>query len=277
MIWRRKNFPAAALLSSGILLRKLNIAALAPAAGCRILFFSDTHFRFNKVRNCCSGTPLKEWYGVDLIGDALIRSVEEISPDILIFGGDLVSHTVLYPAAFEILSKLKAPVKLAVSGNWERKTRSWLSSALIEQGFRNAGFRLLSNESLTINGIQFSGVEDFRFGTPQIPPADPAASCRFLISHNPDIAGKSSIEDLSGYHLILSGHTHGGQIRIPLFGALRTSSIYWKRFEYGICSHPRKPSVAVSSGIGATYVMKRFRCPPEMLLISLVSDKNQDF
>ena len=209
---------------------------------------------------------------MEQIGEALIKAVEECAPDVLIFGGDLVAHTALYPAAFEILSKLNAPVKLAVFGNWERKNRSWLSSKRIEQGFRDAGFRLLSNESFTINGIQFSGVEDFRFGVPRIPLADPAAQFRCLISHNPDFAGKCSAEALAGYHLVLSGHTHGGQIRLPLFGAVRTSSVYWKRFEYGVCTHRVKPSVAVTSGIGATYVMKRFRCPPEMLLVNLVPD-----
>ena len=268
-MWRRKTFPAAALLSSGIVLRKLNIAAEASAAGCRILFFSDTHFRCDPLQNLCSESPLKTWRGVEKIGDALIRAVEELSPEVLIFGGDLVSHTVYYPDAFRILSQLNAPVKLAVFGNWERKQRSWLPSGVIERGFRDVGFQLLLNRSVTVSGIQFSGVEDYRFGSPVIPRIDPDAIFRCLISHNPDIVGKSPPELLSGYDLALCGHTHGGQIRIPLFGALRTSSVYWKRFEYGVCRHPKKPPVAVSSGIGATYIMKRFRCPPELLMVQL--------
>ena len=187
MIWRRKKFPAAGLLSSGIVLRELDFAATAPAAGCRILFFSDTHFRSNTVRNTCSVSPLKEWCGTDQIGETLIRSVNEIAPDVLIFGGDLVGHTVHYPAAFEILSKMNAPVKLAVYGNWERKTRSWLPSAPVEAGFRKAGFQLLFNRSVMFRGIQFSGVEDFRFDSPTIPEIEPDAKFRCLISHNPDV------------------------------------------------------------------------------------------
>ncbi|MBE6405395.1 MAG: hypothetical protein E7040_05180 [Lentisphaerae bacterium] len=268
-MWRRKQFPAASLLSSGLFLRKLDIAADDRATGCRILFFSDTHFRYNLLRNRCSGSPLKAWFGIDKIGEALIRSVEEVSPDVLIFGGDLVSHTVLYPEAFQILARLKAPVKLAVFGNWERKTHAWLPSAKIEQGFRDAGFRFLLNDTVTIGGIQFSGVEDFRYGNPVIPAADPDAAFRCLISHNPDVIGTASPEELSGYHLALCGHTHGGQIRLPLFGAVLTSSIYWKRFEYGLCCHPGKPPVAVTAGVGGTFIMNRFCCPPEMLLIQI--------
>lgn len=275
MMWRRQTFPAAGLLSSGIVLRSLDIAAKAPAAGCRILFFSDTHFRADRVRNRFSISPLKSWKGVDTIGQALIRSVEETAPDVLIFGGDLVSHTVLYPEAFEILSAMNVPFKLAVFGNWELKTRKWLPSAAVEQGFRNAGFRLLINQSVTIRGIQFSGVDDFRLGAPAIPEIDPDAAFHCLISHNPDVIGKHSAGSLEGYDLALSGHTHGGQIRIPGFGAVRTSSIYWKRFEHGISRHPEKPPVAVSAGIGATYILNRFRCPPEMLLIHLQSS-NKD-
>ncbi|MBQ9771507.1 MAG: metallophosphoesterase [Lentisphaeria bacterium] len=269
MMWRRKKFPAAVLLSSGIVLRMLDIAAEADAAGCRILFFSDTHFRYSLLRNRCSCSPLKEWSGAGVIGDALIRSVEEVAPDVLIFGGDLVSHTVLYPEAFRILSQLNAPVKLAVCGNWERKTRSWLPAGMIERGFRDAGFQLLQNETVTVNGVQFSGVEDFRYGRPVIPAANPDAAFRCLISHNPDMIGKTAAEALSGYHLALSGHTHGGQIRLPLFGAVLTSSVYWKRFEYGLCTHPEKLPVVVSAGIGGTFIMNRLFCPPEMLLVSL--------
>ncbi len=275
MIWRRQTYPAAGILSSGIVLRSLNIAAEAPAAGCRILFFSDTHFRFDKVSNTCSESPLKAWSETEEIGNAIIRSVDEISPDVLIFGGDLVSHTTLYPAAFELLSRMKAPLKLAVFGNWEWKTRKWLPSSVIEQGFKQAGFQLLFNDSIIYRGIQFSGVEDYRFGYPAIPEAEPKTLFRCLISHNPDVIGKSSPEDLAGYHLALCGHTHGGQIRIPLFGAVRTSSVFWKRFEYGLCRVPGKPPVSVSSGIGATYIMKRFRCPPEMLLISIQDKDSQ--
>lgn len=268
---RQNLIPAAVLLSSGIVLKKLYFAAKPPEAHCRILFFSDTHFRSDLIRNSCSCSPLKRWSGLPEIGKALLRSVEEIAPDVLIFGGDLVSHTVLYPEAFQLLKEMNVPVKLAVFGNWESKTRAWLSSGKVEQGFRNAGFQLLQNRSVTVKGIQFAGLEDFRFGNPLIPEPQPEAFFRFLISHNPDIVGKTPAQKLAGYDLILSGHTHGGQIRLPLFGAVRTSSIYWKRYERGIRKSWKKPPMFISSGIGATYILRRFCCPPEMLLVEIGS------
>ena len=274
MMWHRQSFPAAGVLSSGLLLRRVQLAAEAPAAPCRILFFSDLHARHDLLKNRCSASPLREWSGLEMIGNALRDSVEELKPDVLLFGGDLVSRTVLYPAAFELLSTLSAPQKIAVFGNWEKKCRSWLPSAKVERGFRDAGFRLLINESFLWNGIQFSGVDDFRFGKPVIPEPDPRAIFRCLLSHNPDLMGKSRDPNLGKYDLALCGHTHGGQIRLPLFGAVKTSSIYWKRFEHGILSKRGKPLTVVSAGIGVTCVMTRFRCPPELLLIELNPEKS---
>lgn len=264
---RRQHFPAAELLSPGIFLRRLPIPAENGVTLRRIVFFSDLHLRFQKFRNLFGGGSLKEWSDAEEIADALIRSVREISPDVLIFGGDLVSHTVLYPAAFRLLSELNAPLKLAVFGNWEMKQRRWLSPKRLEKGFLSAGFRVLSNSSVTAGGVQFAGTADFRFGHPAIPEPDPDAGLRLLISHNPDTIGKASVPELEGYHFALCGHTHGGQIRIPLFGAVRTSSVFWKKYEYGICTEKGKPKIIVSSGIGGTYIMKRFRCPPEIILL----------
>ena len=270
---RRQSFPAAGRLSSGLLLRDIPFTAAENLSPRRILFFTDLHLRFQTLRNLCGGSSLKEWTATEKIGTALIRSVEETAPDILIFGGDLVSHTALYPEAFRILSALKAPVKLAVFGNWELKQRKWLPMSRIEREFQTAGFQILSNRSVTIRGIQFAGTEDFRFGNPLIPPPDPAAGFRFLISHNPDVLGTAPLPELTGYHIALCGHTHGGQIRLPLFGAVKTSSVFWKKYEYGIYTEKGKPKIIVSSGIGGTYIMKRFRCPPEMILLTLQPEK----
>ena len=264
---RRQPFHAAGYSDSGLLLKKIEFTAKTPVSPCRIVFFSDTHFRADPLFNFSPGSFAFSWTGTSLPGNALIRTISGIAPDILIFGGDLVSHTVLYPEAFSILERLHAPVKLAVPGNWELKQNIWLPPEKVADGFRNAGFQFLRNQSVVVNGIQFSGVDDFRFGKPEIPAPETESGFRCIISHNPDLIGKSTSSELSGYHLALCGHTHGGQIRIPLFGAVKTSSVYWKRFEYGLYSEPGKPLTAVTSGIGGTCLRARFNCPPEILII----------
>ena len=74
---------------------------------------------------------------------------------------------------------------------------------------------------------------------------------------------------LEGAPLILCGRTHGGQFRVPGFGAVITSSRFGKRFEYGAYRHSTKGAeMFVTSGIGATWFHARFCCPPEVLWVN---------
>jgi len=94
-----------------------------------------------------------------------------------------------------------------------------------------------------------------------------AAGPRFtlLSYHSPDLAPEAAA---CGVDLMLSGHTHGGQVRLPLVGALYTSSLYGKRFEAGRYVLG-KTTLYVSRGIGMEgkgAPRVRFLCPPEIVL-----------
>ena len=91
-----------------------------------------------------------------------------------------------------------------------------------------------------------------------------------ILSHNPDsAAAQLTAPMLESSPLILAGHTHGGQVRLPGFGAVFTSSRFGKRFEYGAYRHaPTGAEMYVSAGIGATWFHARILCPPEVLLIN---------
>ena len=90
----------------------------------------------------------------------------------------------------------------------------------------------------------------------------------------PDLAPEAAA---AGVDLQLSGHTHGGQIRMPVYGALITSSIYGKRFEMGYypvesSGRERPMTLYVSRGIGlegGIAPRARFLSPPEIILWSL--------
>ena len=95
-----------------------------------------------------------------------------------------------------------------------------------------------------------------------------------LVYHTPDLAPEAAA---AGIDLQLSGHTHGGQICLPFYGALITSSIYGKQFEAGEYHLPRRDNQAtttlyVSRGIGmegGIAPRARFFCPPEVVLWTL--------
>jgi predicted MPP superfamily phosphohydrolase len=95
-------------------------------------------------------------------------------------------------------------------------------------------------------------------------------SLNILMYHSPDLA---PIADRHEIDLQLSGHTHGGQVRLPLFGALFTGSLYGRRYEAGRYIHENL-TLYISRGIGlegAGAPRVRFLCPPEIVLWELRS------
>lgn len=223
-----------------------------PGAG-KIVFFSDLHWDGKENR------------------DAVINAVNAQEPDWIVFGGDLIRYTCHLDSAMQLLGQLKAKeAKLAVSGNWDRRTRKWFPRKKWFDYYNASGFRLLVNEGVESAGVYFYGLDDFKTGTPRFGKF-PDSTFNVVISHNPDAPiTLSSDKGMENIDLILSGHTHAGQIRIPFFGALITSSIYWKKFEYGHFQNKKyKTEMIVSSGIGMTGIPPiRLFSHPEIVVAS---------
>jgi hypothetical protein len=99
-------------------------------------------------------------------------------------------------------------------------------------------------------------------------PDSPPAPFTLLLYHSPDLMPQAV---RAGVDLYLCGHTHGGQIRLPLVGALVTSSRFWKKYEMGRYVE-KNTMMYVSRGIGMEGMgapRARFLCPPEIELIEL--------
>ena len=252
-------------LPSGLLMNEYTVT-LPELAGESLLFFTDLHIRFGTTGNLFAPHGPGSWHGTGWIRCALNEAVEMMRPDYLLFGGDLVTYAVCYPAAMEMMASLSAPRGcFAVLGNWDKRRRWWLPFREIERLYERAGWRLLVNESVRSGGVEICGVDDYKMGIPRVCGNSTAAAYRI---HNPDTVAELPPDELSRFDLALCGHTHGGQIRIPFFGALRASSRYWKRFEYGCRSHRMcDTAMIVSSGIGTTWLHVRMNCPPEIVLV----------
>lgn len=96
----------------------------------------------------------------------------------------------------------------------------------------------------------------------------PRDAFRLLLYHTPDLMPQAA---QAGVDLYLAGHTHGGQWRVPGFGAILTSSRFWKRYEAGH-HQERKTELYVSRGLGMEGFgapRARFFCPPEIVLVTL--------
>jgi len=226
--------------------------------GSRIVFFSDLH-----------------WEKLTAEGaEGLIELVNSQEADWLVFGGDLTRYLHSVKPAVEILASMHAArKKLAVPGNWELQHR-WIDVGVWRRQFAKAGFELLQNESWPDDdlGIAFVGLDDARYGRPDFEAVEQCRGVDRLIvclSHSPDAIGDHG-DGFVG-DIVLTGHTHGGQIRVPWFGALHTSSKYWKTFERGWSEHiPTGARMYVSAGIGCTgnlLFRRRIFCPPEVTVI----------
>jgi uncharacterized protein len=119
--------------------------------------------------------------------------------------------------------------------------------------------------------VRVAGTADLREGDARpeealgdVPPAD----LTLLLSHNPDLAEEDRAA-LGPVHLVLSGHTHGGQVRFPLVGAVVNSSQYPDLYEAGLVRRPWA-WVYVSRGVGTVGRRLRFLCRPEVAVLEVV-------
>ena len=207
----------------------------------------------------------------------LNRLIRDLEPDVILFTGDFLSLSTVYdPKSWAdvrtILKDWNAPLGVFVSAGSPVVDPPEVLAHLLE-GMPN--IRCLHGErvSLTRDGLQLDIVGLDCSHKPHLDgpklaalvAAGPPTRFTVLAYHTPDLAPHAA--EL-GVDLMLSGHTHGGQVRLPLFGALYTSSLYGKRFEAGRYQLGNT-TLYVSRGIGVEgkgAPRVRFLCPPEIVL-----------
>jgi uncharacterized protein len=236
-----------------------------------------------------------------------ISITNEISPDMIFLTGDYVHvgrqevktmlYKVLGPSLSrysqyrrlarsaakdfgEILSTLKAPD--GIIGIWGN--HDYLEGKRTIARYLPDSIRWLKNESvdLTIRGhqIRISGIDDYRFGEPDIEQTvhtdeedtslpDDNSKVRIFLSHNPDTILLPKKELLAPYHIMLCGHTHGGQICLPGSIPLKTETKQ-KKVLNGLCNLKEMP-IYVSNGVGCSGIPLRLFCPPELVSIRLTT------
>jgi len=209
------------------------------------------------------------------------------TPDLVALTGDFVSYRSGYAAEYpKVLAPLRPRLgSFACTGNHEH----WTDPDTVTTALQAAGVTVLRNQHqlVTIGGAQLCviGVDDVGssgLGSHHGTPADdlPAALAgsplsgvtRLLLVHNPDFVMRPVFAREMArcpIHLVLSGHTHGGQVRLPLVGAPRLPSRYGQLFGGGLVQVGRT-QVHVSRGAGSSWPV-RFNCPPEVNVLTLRS------
>ena len=272
---------------------RLQIADLPPGLeGLRILHVSDTHFPAD--------------------GDSVGRFLERVWPldyDLVCCTGDYVETAAGWDSAADALTQLQAPFGVYatlgahdycqpvrtldewVSFNMDRvlgSPRRFVNPQPFVERLESAGIVVLRNEwrSLEIGGelVRLSGAGDdsarmARLESAVPPPLDwPSGrpgGFSMLLTHAPDAALRLRKLEAGGPSLVLCGHTHGGQIRVPGWGApLRHSRLVSRRQADGVFD-VGGIQVVVSRGFGTAHIPLRFACRPEIGLLTLTRQGGQ--
>lgn len=212
----------------------------------------------------------------------LIKMVKSLAPDVILFSGDFLNlSNVDDPVAWEdcrtFLRELHAPLGVfAVTGSPPVDKPHVIARVL-----DGLDIRWLKNETVTLDhqGQQINLVGVMCTHRPYVDEPHLLAALKgklerftILLYHTPDLAPEAAA---AGIDLQLSGHTHGGQVRLPFFGALYTSSLYGKRFEVGRYKIDDL-TLYVTRGIGLEGMgapRVRFLCSPEITLWELSGNK----
>ncbi len=214
-------------------------------SGERIVYLSD--FQFDH-----------KWTGFrHLAIKRIVKKVNNLNPDLILFGGDLVHKKNRYNHHIKpYMSQFHAPI-IAILGNHD-----YYDLETVEAIYQDANVSLIVNETLNYKGMQIVGVDDLRIGNPQVPPLQDQFT--LLLTHSADV-----VETMKeSYDIALAGHFHGGMVTVFGLYAPVIKSAYGKKYAQGMIKAPTG-HIYVGRGLGGYvfFVPMRFFARPEIIVI----------
>lgn len=214
----------------------------------KIVFVSDFHISKNDK------TRLQK----------IVNTINELEPDLVLSGGDFIKghagkNTMPIEEQARELKRIKAPI-FTVLGNHDGR----YNKELVRNVLKENGITVLENSNVKFEELSIAGVEDIQTGFPDVELALIGTEHpKILLSHNPDIY----YDVHENVDLILAGHLHGGQIYLPLIGALSVPSKYGNKFVRGMIQE-NKNKMLVTNGLGTSILPIRFGSIPEIVVIN---------
>ena len=271
-------------------LRRYEVPVLPPGAvPLRVLHISDAHLTPGRHR-------MMSW----------MRSLAALEPDLVVNTGDSIAHRDSVRPFLEALGPLLDRPGVFVYGSndmfaptpknplrylWRTSSRDrdhgppnlpWadLGAGMTAAGWLDANNRRgrikVGQADIEVGGVHDAHIEFDRYDR-IAGPTDPAADLRLGVMHSPEPALLDAFT-ADGYDLLLAGHTHGGQLRLPGVGTLVTNCGIDRARASGLHRHPpdgtgasRQAWLHVSAGLGTSpWAPARFYCRPEATLLTLV-------
>lgn len=224
--------------------------------GLKILHITDLHF---------CGIPDRQYY------EKVIELCQGWDCDILAVTGDIVDSPDHQRWIIPILGKLRFREKgYAILGNHDQ----WYEPERIRRRVRKIGLTLLGN-SVAIDEVRGEKVAMIGHEGPWFMPGPnvsqiPKDCFRIVLSHTPDNISWAVRENMP---LVLAGHNHGGQIRVPGIGSIFVPSKYSRRYDCGIFQE-KNTVLHVSRGLAGQYPLRWFCLPEVTQLVLLCSDSD---
>jgi len=247
----------------------------------RVLHVSDLH-----------ATPQQPWK-VDWV-----RALDDLQPDFVVDTGDNLGSASGVPVVLDALGPLlrrpgafvpgsndwfapmpKNPARYLLPDDGRRIHGAPLPWGDLRAAFTDAGWLDLTHRRTTVNlrglHVEVAGVSDAHHDADHYERiaghVPPSADVAIGLSHTPEPRVIDAFAG-DGFDLVLSGHTHGGQLRVPGFGALVTNCGLDRRRARGLWQWDGRTWLHVSAGLGTSpYAPVRFACPPEATLLTLVA------
>ena len=272
---------AAGVERNAFILREQTLPVLAPgSSSLKVLHVSDLHMTPGQRRK-------QQW----------VRELDRLDPDLVVNTGDNLAHLRAVPSVVQALSPLLSRPGLFVFGSNDyfaptaknpahyltAKNRRvhgvplpWrdLRAAFVERGWLDATH---TRHRLEVGGVRIAvvGVDDPHLERERMAtvagPAPTDAGLRLALTHSPE-PRVLDVFAAGGYDLVLAGHTHGGQLCVPFYGAVVTNCELDRSRAKGPSRWGAHTWLHVSAGLGTSpYAPVRFACRPEATLLTLVA------
>jgi len=213
----------------------------------------------------------------------VVDKINQTIPDIVLIAGDIIEDERSNLSSLEPLGSIRASAGVfAVLGNHDRGHRQNILGQRIqfldrgedvEDALEELNVQVLRNEHIIISlgaeNINLVGIDDLWSGDSDLSSAmtDMLDLTTILLSHNPDIIKEEQSNDAD---LIVAGHTHGGQLRLPYIGALSTlPTTIGPSFDQGVFTLDKGSILALTRGVGEASLRARLFAWPEVMVLNL--------
>ncbi len=222
-----------------------------PKTWIRVAFLSDLH---------AGGGALPQYW------ERVAREVQALAPDLIILGGDFVADRAEPVADLEPFAKLHASLgKMFVMGNHDYVDQP----QHIRKTLMGFGYTDMMHKSVTVaqegHELEIHGLDDHWYGTLRPFARKSKTIPHLLISHEPDVLMDLQEGDTD---LVLSGHTHGGQVRFPLIGSVWVPAKLGRAVDRGR-KRLKGVTAIISNGLGEGKWRPRFFSPPQIVIVEV--------